>query len=470
MPGFCQPTGRLTHYRIFDASTMLKPLNQVNIQEDAPKCFLCAKNAASRIPFFLDYYRRLGVGTFFIVDNDSTDTSRDILLEQPDVVLYWTDESYQESNAGRRWTDELLDRYGAESWCLTLDIDEFLVFPFAESVDLATFCRYLDSRHFDGLFCVMLDFYPCGNLEDAEYKSGDSVFDVAACHDHVRGYRVHSDTYFPYLNVRGGVRQRAFYASWGKLAGPPQKKIPLVRNHEGFSYQYSTHGVTPLRLADVTAVLAHFKFFADSAHYIAAELKGRDRKNPSDYVRYLKGVRECASLFADEVSRQYEGSMSLVDEGFIAVSDAYLDFLAENQPKQAEADAEWRRGLSALHKARRRNVAQLKDLIRVWPIVAALQATPGSRVADDVDHLYQEALKYIDGSRKHYSLAVTLPLRRFLRKRKLINAKSMPESMGADYTLKEKIKFTYDSVWWDLAAPVRLVGRLYDSIRWRLRR
>lgn len=189
---------------------MLKQLNLVAIHETAPKCFLCVKNAATRIPYFLDYYRRLGVGTFFFVDNDSSDGSRELLLAQPDVVLYWTDESYQEANAGRRWTDELLDRYGADSWCLTLDIDEFLLFPFCEAIDLPTFCRYLEAQRYDGLFTVMLDFYPGGDLADAAYAAGDPVFDVAPCYDDVERYRVHSDTYFPYFNVRGASGSGSF--------------------------------------------------------------------------------------------------------------------------------------------------------------------------------------------------------------------------------------------------------------------
>ena len=450
---------------------MLKQLNLVAIHETAPKCFLCVKNAATRIPYFLDYYRRLGVGTFFFVDNDSSDGSRELLLAQPDVVLYWTDESYQEANAGRRWTDELLDRYGADSWCLTLDIDEFLLFPFCEAIDLPTFCRYLEAQRYDGLFTVMLDFYPGGDLADAAYAAGDPVFDVAPCYDDVERYRVHSDTYFPYFNVRGGVRQRIFYASWGHMAGPPQKKIPLVRNHEGFAYHYSTHGVTPLRLADVTAILGHFKFFADSGEYVDAELKCRDRKNPADYVRYRRGIRENESFFSNDVSRRFDSSVTLLDEGFVAVSDAYLDFLvAEDERGESTRLSQYRQRITDERKNRRRNVAELRDLIRVWPIMSALQPCAGSGPGEDVTHRYLDALNYVNSSKDNYSLAFTLPLRRFLRRHRLINAKAMPETMGSDYTLKEKIRFTYDSVWWDLAAPVRLIGRFYDHLKWRFRR
>jgi len=43
------------------------------------------RNEYARLPYFLDYYRQMGVAHFLIVDNDSTDDTRMFLQNQPDV-------------------------------------------------------------------------------------------------------------------------------------------------------------------------------------------------------------------------------------------------------------------------------------------------------------------------------------------------------------------------------------------------
>lgn len=441
---------------------MLKQLTSPPINEAAPKVFGCQKNGAARLPYFLDYYRNLGVGTFFLVDNNSDDGSVEFLREQDDVVLYWTDESYQEANAGRRWTDELMQRHAGESWCLTLDNDEFLLYPFSEQVKLPEMIHYLEQRGFQGLFTIMLDFYPEGPLVEAQYGPGDSVFEVSSCHDHVEGYNAHSETYFPYFTVRGGMRQRLFFSVEEKKSGPPQKKIPLIKHHEGFSFQYSTHGTTPLRLADITGALAHFKFFGDAPDYIKAEVKGKDRKNPRDYRIYQRGLEKTKSFFCDIASRMHVDSVELTNEGFLAISERYYEYLERHALEQGGGLVD------KLGSIKTDFHVPLNQLMQAWPLLSALQPKHAD-VQKELEE-YADAKDYVVAMRKHYSLAMTLPLRKWLRKWRLISAKLLPEYMDRDYTLKEQIRFTYDSTVWDLSAPIRLIGRVYDYLWIRFRR
>ena len=64
---------------------------------------MCVRNEMGRLPFALSYYRDLGVGQFLIVDNDSTDGTRDYLKAQPDVRLWHTKASYRDSRFGLDW-------------------------------------------------------------------------------------------------------------------------------------------------------------------------------------------------------------------------------------------------------------------------------------------------------------------------------------------------------------------------------
>ena len=45
-------------------------------------CFVTLRNEAVRLPYFLDYYRALGVDHFLVVDNDSDDGSRALADER----------------------------------------------------------------------------------------------------------------------------------------------------------------------------------------------------------------------------------------------------------------------------------------------------------------------------------------------------------------------------------------------------
>ena len=81
----------------------------IDVEMGGVKVIFCIRNEKFRLPYFLDYYRRLGVTQFFAVDNNSTDDTQSYLLEQEDVHVFFTTQSYKESNAGRKWTSYLAD-------------------------------------------------------------------------------------------------------------------------------------------------------------------------------------------------------------------------------------------------------------------------------------------------------------------------------------------------------------------------
>lgn len=55
--------------------------------------FCTLRNERIRLPWFLKYYRDLGVQHFLFVDNGSADGSAEYLADQPDVSLWHTDAS-----------------------------------------------------------------------------------------------------------------------------------------------------------------------------------------------------------------------------------------------------------------------------------------------------------------------------------------------------------------------------------------
>lgn len=65
--------------------------------------FSTLRNEHVRLPYFLEYYRDLGVSHFLIVDNDSRDDGAAYLSRQPDVSLWSTSASYKRARFGVDW-------------------------------------------------------------------------------------------------------------------------------------------------------------------------------------------------------------------------------------------------------------------------------------------------------------------------------------------------------------------------------
>ena len=74
--------------------------------------FSTMRNERIRLPYFLAYYRRLGVNHFLIVDNGSDDGTRDFLAEQSDVSVWSATAGYKQSRFGMDWMMHLLRRHG----------------------------------------------------------------------------------------------------------------------------------------------------------------------------------------------------------------------------------------------------------------------------------------------------------------------------------------------------------------------
>jgi hypothetical protein len=66
------------------------------IGSDEILCCTVARNEAARLPHFLDHHRKLGIDRFLVVDNGSTDESRDYLLSQPDVHVWSSKSSFRQ--------------------------------------------------------------------------------------------------------------------------------------------------------------------------------------------------------------------------------------------------------------------------------------------------------------------------------------------------------------------------------------
>lgn len=295
------------------------------IRKGSILAFVTQRNERVRLPYFLDYYRNLGVDHFLFVDNDSDDGSTDYLRAQPDLSLWSTDASYKRARFGMDWINWLLFRYGRHHWCLTVDPDEFLIYPHCETRPLGALTSWLDASERPSFPAMLLDMYPKGALDDEIYHEGQDPFEIARWFDPAN-YSIAKNHYFGNLWIQGGPRTRAFF-SYDPLTGPALNKIPLVKWHWRYAYVSSTHMLLPRQLNLVydedggemaSGCLLHAKFLSTFAQKSAEELDRRQHyANSQEYRAYHAGLQGGTQLWCSE-SREYQDWRQLEDLGLIS--------------------------------------------------------------------------------------------------------------------------------------------------------
>ncbi|OYW58216.1 MAG: glycosyl transferase family 2 [Rhodobacterales bacterium 12-65-15] len=267
--------------------------------------FATLRNERVRLPYFLQYYRKLGVDHFLLVDNGSDDGSREYLAAQPDVSLWSTRAGYGQSRFGMDWLMHLLRRHGHDRWCLTVDVDEFLVYPFCETRPIRALTDWLDAGEARAFSAMQIDMYPKGQISAQPYREGQNPFEIAQYFDS-GNYVISRNPRYSNLWIQGGSRARVFFADAPRKA-PAMNKIPLVKWHRSYAYVSSTHMLLPrgLNLVYETAggekpsgCLLHAKFLDTFALKAEEELsRGQHYAQSHEYLAYRQGIAEERDLW-----------------------------------------------------------------------------------------------------------------------------------------------------------------------------
>lgn len=259
--------------------------------------FSTLRDENPRLPFFLEYYRDLGVDHFIIVDNGSQDGGAEYLAEQSDVSLWKTNGSYKSSRFGADWLNYLQRKYGSDHWILTVDPDELFVFPFCDSRSVRALTDWLDSSNIRSFGAMLLDMYPKGRLGDASYQRGQDPLEIANWFD-PGNYTISKNPLFWNLWIQGGPRARMFFGKEPERA-PALNKIPLVKWQKNYVYVSSTHNLLPRGLNLVydevggekaSGVLLHTKFLDMFAAKANEELlRNQHYADGQEYKAYAAG-------------------------------------------------------------------------------------------------------------------------------------------------------------------------------------
>ena len=290
--------------------------------------FACLRNEMLRLPFFLAHYRRLGVDQFLLVDNGSDDGSVAFLQDQPDVSLWSANAGYKAARFGMDWLTALQWKHGSGHWCLTVDIDELLIYPDWQNRDLQKLTHELASNGLKSMGALMLDLYPKGPVGDHVYESGDDPTTLLSWFD-AYGYWAQLQPKMDNLWVQGGARARLFFAKTPERA-PTLNKIPLIHWQRPYTYVNSTHNALPVELNRVydeqgstkpNGVLLHTKFLPDAPDRARREKKrGEHFADANLYDEYYTSLAENPDLWC-EGSLRYKGWEQLVSLRLLSCGD-----------------------------------------------------------------------------------------------------------------------------------------------------
>jgi len=295
------------------------PLSVRARPKDAGNPILIAaiKDEMAFLPEFLAHYRGLGTTHFIMLDNGSSDGSRDYLARQNDVDLYAIDRPFSWM-LKQGWITKIIARHGMAQWYALVDADEFLCFDDSETrtlADLAAHAERLGLRRVRGM---LVDMYAEGTVleapppRDGPLRTRFPLFD--------RG-TYQTARFEQLISVKGGPRRRAF-AGVDEAFNPELTKYPLFRLNPGevcanphHIYPYAENFDTPCLIA-----LRHYKFTDALAEKCERAIAAKSYWNESaEYQRYTRVLAQnpALSLHDTEASARFDDPSSFVNAGLI---------------------------------------------------------------------------------------------------------------------------------------------------------
>ena len=287
------------------------------------------KNGAFYVDQFVTHYLGLGFKHIFFLDNGSTDDTIERASRHSHVSVFHSEMavgSYQ----------GLLKRHLAEltvpsGWCLDVDIDEFFDYPHSESLSLARLLEYLNRRHFTAVLTQMLDMFsdrPLSSLrgtEPEDLKKIHRFYDIS----NVRRSRYGTDPLTVLHAENNKISHPHTHLHWGGIRQTIYgidvclTKHSLFRTGVGLNLFPHVHYVDAARLADVSAVLLHYKFSSnaldEAARNSLAFVAIRE-----DYEQILDTMGRCPDLLIKTAtSSTFSTVTALLENDFVFASDEF---------------------------------------------------------------------------------------------------------------------------------------------------
>ena len=269
----------------------MKPMEVRPIPEWEPDevwMIVVCRNEALRLPFMLNYHFALGVSRVLLVDNDSTDGTRELAAADPRIHVWTSKERYK---GPLYWQEPLLRRFAAGRWCLVLDADELFVYPQMDRMKLPGLAARLEQEGAAALHCLFLEMYAREPIGQVRYQAGDDLRTAAPWFD-AEGYvrkRYHPvfDGPAPEFIYMGGTRGRVFSEEFGC------SKYPFFKYSPNLFLRRGLHTIEGAPISAAQGAVLHFKYLQDfKAKAVREAERGVYWNASAEYKAYAERFRK----------------------------------------------------------------------------------------------------------------------------------------------------------------------------------
>lgn len=297
---------------------------RVDLAPDGVGVVTLMRDAEYFVEGFLQHHLGLGVAHVVVVDNGSTDRTAAIAAGFDRVTILRCDlpARLHECRMRARAARAVL-RGG---WTLFSDADEMFGFPGDDRHGISALAAYAGRHGYSCVMGQMLDLF--GNGADGPYDRAvaamdrwtDAGLDRLPYHDNTLDFRWFLDG-----NVAGFADLRLFRGGMRRVVfgeAPFLSKHPLVRNATGIDPIPHPHCARGVRVADVTAVVRHYKLAGDWQARDRASVAGRVWDHAED-ARRLAAATQPGFRLDVPGARRFTGAAGLLQDGFLVASDRY---------------------------------------------------------------------------------------------------------------------------------------------------
>ena len=281
---------------------------------DEVRLIVVCRNEALRLPYMLKYHFDLGVSRVLLVDNNSTDGTRELAAADPRIHVWSSPEAYK---GPLYWQEPLLRRFAVGRWCLVLDADELFVYPQMDRLDLPGLAAALEAAGAEALHCLFIEMFSREPIGQVRYRAGDDLRAAAPWFDaagYVRKkYRRVFDGPAPEFIYMGGTRSRVFAEEFGC------SKYPFFKYAPGMFLRRGLHTIEGARLAASQGAILHFKYLQDFKDKAFREAeRGVYWNAAAEYKAYAERFRREGdfSLWHSGAAK-YAGWRQLIDLGLM---------------------------------------------------------------------------------------------------------------------------------------------------------
>jgi hypothetical protein len=290
------------------------------------------RNGALHIKSFIEHHFGLGVKHIIFLDNCSTDETVHIAAGYSNVTILQTMCPYQTyENVMKRY---MVQKFTRNRWSLIVDIDERFDYPYSGQLPIGSFLTYLNTHSYTAVVTQMLDLFDDNAINVNFDENSKPVQEICHYYDISNIEK----TNYPYgilsnPNVKmhwGGIRQTLFGTKNGLT------KASLIFLDRAIKPFVDWHHARHARIADITCMLLHYPFAGPFYEKVADAVKtGRYGKfTTREYEKYWQILKQNPTLAVKhDTAQKFEGIETLVNAGFILVSDVYLRWVKRHSDK-----------------------------------------------------------------------------------------------------------------------------------------